>query len=140
MSRAVFKVGEQKIFFQKIRSASQLNNEKLGKMIGISGRSFLDWCNEKTLPKLESLKLLAEKFQVPEPKTIEIREEFWSGRIHGKSAALACIAKHGPPGTTEGRKKGGRNSQANRRQNPTYYKSLGCIVQNSFRKPKKMST
>ncbi len=137
MSRAIFKAGEQKTFFQNIKNASRLSNAGLGKLVGISGRSYQDWSSERTYPKVACLQLLAEKFEVPIPKNIEIREEFWSGRINGRKAALARLAKYGPPGTTDGRRKGGKNSQENRRKNPAHYKALGCNVQNSFTNPKK---
>jgi hypothetical protein len=114
--RLVFEVGDQVRFFRKIKKVSGLSNNVLGSLVGVSGRSFGDWVNGKIL---------------------EEREEFWSGRINGRKAALERLRVYGPPGTPEGRSKGGLVSWQRRRENPDVYRKQGCIVGNEFNKPKK---
>ena len=55
MSRLVFVKGEQRKFLQKVGCVLGLGSDELGKIVGISGRSFRDWVSEKVLGKKESL-------------------------------------------------------------------------------------
>jgi len=135
--RWVFADDDQVSFFKEIKEKSGLSNEVLGSFIGVSGRSFGDWVNRKTLPSKEGVLRLGQKFKIMVPKILEEREEFWSGRIHGRKAALKRLKIYGPPGTPEGRRKGGLVSWQRRRENPDVYRKLGCIVGNKFIKPKK---
>ena len=43
MSRLVFVKGEQRKFLQKVGCVLGLGSDELGKIVGISGRSFRDW-------------------------------------------------------------------------------------------------
>jgi hypothetical protein len=135
VSRLLFNKDQQIEYFKELKNGSHLTSDKLGEFIGISGRSFRDWMSGKTLPTNEGVKKLSKKFNILPPKIIEIRSENWSGSFNGRNAALARIKKHGPPGTKDGRKKGGKISQLRRRENPELYKKMGCIVRNNFNEP-----
>lgn len=135
MSRVVLIKDHQKHFFQKIKEKSKLSSSDLGKIVGISGRSYRDWVNAKTLPTLSGISKLSQDFNVLLPKIIETREENWSGRVNGSKAVKTRNQKYMSFGTDEGRKKSGMVSQLNRREKPDYYKKLGCIVANRFRTP-----
>jgi len=137
--RLVFNFNDQIRFFREVKQKSGKSSKELGKLIGISGRSLNDWINGKICPVKKSMIVLGERFGVELPEILEEREEFWSGRVNGRKAALKRLEIYGPPGTEEGRKKGGLVSQRRRRERPKYYKNLGCVVRNEFKKPRKSS-
>lgn len=135
--RILLSKSDQIYFFKQIKLASGLNREALGRLVGISGRSFSDWTNAKTLPTKHGLTLLSREFSIEIPRILSVREEWWSGRLNGRNAALAKYKKYGYFGQLKGvdRSRGGFTSQQNRKHQPEYYKSIGCIVPNTFRNP-----
>jgi len=137
--RLVFEKSDQIEFFRQVKEKSGLNRDGLGILVGVVGRSYSDWARGKLLPKEDSVMFLSQKFSVPVPKIIEIREEWWGGRVNGRSAALVGLAKYGIPGSLESRRRGGIISQQKRRENPNYYRNLGCLVANNFVLPRRSS-
>lgn len=137
MARLVFETGRQKAFFNEVRVSLDIGYDEIARKIDISGRSLRDWVYEKILGNKEKLVKLSELSGVSLPEILEEREEWWSGRVHGRKAALIRLKKYGIPGSIETRRKGGLISQINRRNNPEYYRSLGCNVANKFQKPNK---
>lgn len=140
MVRLLMNMGEQTKFFRQVAGELGLSSVSIGKLLGISGRSYRDWVNGKVLPRKESVNLLHKLSGVAVPKIIEEREEWWSGRINGKSAGIARVLKHGSPGTPEGRRKGGRVSQLRRKEAPDIYRKMGCKVANDFITPRHSCT
>jgi len=137
--RLVFERNDQIDFFRQVKEKSGLRRSVLGKLVGVVGRSYSDWANGRIIPKEIGVRFLSLKFGVPIPKIIETREEWWSGRVNGRRAALIGYEKFGVPGSLESRKRGGVISQQRRRERPEYYRNLGCLVANSYRSPKKSS-
>lgn len=135
--RLVFEKQDQIEFFKRVREQSHWNRDALGALVGIVGRNYGDWTRAKLLPTKAGVEILSNKFSIPVPKILEIREEWWSGRAHGRDGAIARMKLYGPPGTPEGRKKGGLISQQRRRENPEYYRSLGCLIRKNYKFPKK---
>lgn len=135
MPRLVFAPGDLRQFIKSARTATTKNREKLAKELGISGRTLADWQREKFLPNQSILIKLSKLTNTPLPTPIEIRENWWSGRVNGSKGAKARFKKHGCSFTIEQRKKGGRNSQRNRKNNPSYYSQLGCPIPRSFTFP-----
>lgn len=107
--------------------------------MGIVGRSYGDWARGKQLPTKEGVKILSDKFEIPIPRVLEEREEWWSGRVNGKEAARIKFEKYGYYGklTSKDRAKGGRATQKKLSQNPEYYRSLGLKVKNNFTVPER---
>ena len=132
MTRVIFAKDQHLYFFQEVKKKSKLSNYKLGELVGISGRSYCDWASGKTLPTLSGVKILSSKFDLTFPIIQEEREEHWSGRINGRSAAIARFKKCGPVATKAGSKKGGLVSQKNRRDNLEHYREIGCKVKKIF--------
>lgn len=139
MARLVFRKGQQREFLLRVKKSIGYTSDEIGSLLGITGRSFRDWLSEKTLGEEEGLKKLSRISGVELPKIVEKRDEFWSARKYARKGALARLAKYGPPGTPEGRSKGGRVSQQRRRENPEYYRKLGCSIPNTFKFPHKES-
>jgi len=114
-----------------------VNSDYLGIIVNISGRSFRDWINERTLGEKNKLVYLSKISGILLPDVVDEREEWWSGKINGRSGALARMKLYGPPGVGWGRKKGGQISQLRRRENPEKYRVLGCNVSRQFKLPRK---
>jgi len=136
MSRLVFGVGEQNRFLKNVGSVLKADSDDLGRIVGISGRSFRDWINEKTLGIKDKMLKLSEMSGIKLPVIIDEREEWWSGRINGESGALARMKIYGPPGNSWGRRKGGIVSQQKRKEYPDYYRQLGCPIPRDFNCPR----
>lgn len=139
MARLVFCKGEQRRFLIEVEKSLGLNSDKLADVVEISGRSFRDWINEKTLGVKEKMLKLSIVSGIKLPEIIEEREEWWSGRVNGRSGAIARMKIYGPPGNYLGRSKGGTNSQIKRKENPDYYRALGCPIPRSFHLPTRSS-
>src|SRR3972149_7219038 len=122
MGRIVFKQSEFEKFILKVKSSRNLNWDNLGKLVGLTGRTLRDWKRGVLLPSEQKVKKLERLSGIEAPKPIEIRKEFWSGSVYGRAAAIARMKKYGPPGTAEGRCKGGMVSQQRRKENPEYYR------------------
>lgn len=141
MTRLVFQLVDQISFFKEIKEVSGLDRDALGKMVGIGGRQYGDWARGKFLPQEEAVSALSKKFNVVVPHIVEKREEWWSGRINGRRAALVKYRKYGYFGrlTREDRSRGGVECQRRIKANPDYYRSLGLRVRNVFKSPEKSS-
>lgn len=137
MARLVFTYDDQIEFFRKVKEVAHQSNDEIAKIIGLSGRSYRDWVSARTLPRQTETEILSKRYNVQLPQIQELREEHWSGRIFGSSAARIKLNTYGPPGTSEGRKRGGQVSQRRRKENPDYYRQLGCKVPNNFSIPAK---
>ncbi len=137
MVRVVFDRGKQGEFLRQVGDVFGYTSDKLGKLVGISGRSFRDWISERTIGEKVALEKLGRVSGVPLPKILEERKEYWSARKYARKGALVRLKKYGPPGTPEGRRKGGRVSQQRRRENPEFYKALGVKLRNEFTYPEK---
>jgi len=132
----VFKKPEVKRYILEVKRCLGLSWDDLGKDVSLSSRTLRDWKNGLLLPSKQKVELLEKLSGLKAPNPIEVRGEFWSGSVYGHKAALARIKKHGPPGTPEGRRKGGVISQKLRKKNPEYYRRLGCLVRKEFIKLK----
>ena len=137
MPRIVFSPNKQKEFIEQVILKTNLNIPTLANILQISPRTLRDWKREKYLGEKTKLETLSKISHIPLPPIKEIKEDYWSAKQYAKQGALTRIKIYGPPGTPEGRRKGGINSQKKRNNNPTYYKSLGCIVKNQFKFPQK---
>lgn len=135
MSRLVLNKMEQREFLMGVCEVLGINTERAGKLVGICGRNYRDWINGKLLPRKDAVMKLSEMSGIPIPKVIEEREEWWSGRVNGRTGGLKMIKKYGVTFTDDDRVKGGHISQLRRLQNPDYYRKLGCSVPNIFRTP-----
>lgn len=66
------------------------------------------------------------------PQDITIVSDFWYVTKGARKGALRRMELYGPPGTAEGRKKGGIISQLKRKENPEKYRLLGCKIRKEF--------
>lgn len=109
--------------------------EEIAIKVGVSGRTLRDWQREALLGKKEALSKLSSLSGIPLPPVIKEREEWWNTRAWSKKASNVRMKIYGPPGTPEGRSKGGKISQLRRTLYPELYRGTGVIVKNSFLYP-----
>lgn len=132
MSRVIFKNNNQREFLQGVKRVNRLNDEQFGELCKVSPRTIRDWMNGKYNISGHALKSITKKFSIPLPKNIEFVGDYWYCIKGARKGALRRNELYGPPGTPEGRRKGGVNSQLRRKQNPEKYKALHCYVQKEF--------
>jgi len=121
MSRVVVKKGGQRGFMEKVKYESCLTWDKLAKVVNLSSRTLRDWRREVLKMNYEKAKILSEFTKVSLPNIEKILPEYWSVPKAAKAGGLARLKIYGPPGTPEGRSKGGKRSQELRRLYPERY-------------------
>lgn len=133
MPRIIFKDHNQTEFLSKIKLLSGLSTAELSVFCGVSARTFRDWLRGKFSISERALLALTNKFSLSLPQNIEVVGDFWYTAKGARKGALRRLELYGPPGTQEGRKKGGIISQLRRKANPDYYKLLGCNLRKDFK-------
>jgi transcriptional regulator with XRE-family HTH domain len=135
MQRVVLTKKDREKFFNDLLKKT-VNLNIIAPQYGISGRTLRDWRRGKFLPTLDILEKIAKDFNIKLPP-FKTRPQYWYAVKGAKRGALKRMELYGPPGTTEGRRKGGLVSQQKRRENPEYYKKRGCILAKNFKNLKK---
>lgn len=131
MTRAIFEKDQLSQFLDKCQYATKLSLPQLAKIISVERHTLNDWRRERLLPNLEKIRELSDVIHIPLPKIVETKQENWA-------SSAAAIHRHQIYGCTlthADRVKAGTNSQQRRRENPTYYASLGCNVAKTFALP-----
>lgn len=133
MPRIIFKNNDQNQFLISIKNFSGLNTDKLALLCSVSPRTFRDWLRGKYSITYEALDSLTNRFSIQMPKDIVVVDNYWYAIKGARKGALKRMQLYGPPGTPEGRSKGGLISQARRRENPEKYNLLGCNNKKDFK-------
>lgn len=135
MSRVEFPKGKQKEWLLKIISNNEATENELAKICKVSTRTIRDWKREKYKISGKTLYQLSKKYNTKIPSYTKNIPDYWYSQKGAKLGALRRMELYGPPGTPEGRKKGGRNSQRNRKLHPELYPY--CIAEKDFIMPEK---
>lgn len=134
MARIQFQEGEQSKLFFVTRKITKLSWNELAKKLSVHTRTLLDWRKEKyTLSQsiLNDLTALTgQKLTIPKHK---ILPDYWHIPAAAQKGGRALANLYGGPGTPDGRKKGGKNSQIARRLNPELY--ANCNVRKKIAIP-----
>lgn len=130
--RYKFKTGAQKNFLNSVKEKLGFSWEDIASGFGLSGRTLRDWRNETLLGQKEVLISLSKKTRIPLPPIVEEKEEWWSAKSWSARANVIRMKIYGPPGTPEGRSKGGKVSQLRRRLYPEKYAGTGVILRKKF--------
>lgn len=133
MARVIFKDNNQVQFLQHIKLISGLTTNELSILCGVVPRSLRDWLRGKHSISEKALLTLISKFSLPIPNNIEIVDDFWYVTKGARKGALKRLKLYGPPGTPEGRIRGGIMSQLRRREDPEKYRLLGCNLRKAFK-------
>ncbi|MDP2641285.1 MAG: LAGLIDADG family homing endonuclease [Candidatus Yanofskybacteria bacterium] len=135
MSRIKFGKGAQTRFLFASRACLGLRWSEFAAKLEAHPRCLSDWRREKcTLPESvfgRLLNLTGEKVQIPPHKTLP---DFWSIEKAARKGGQAVAAKYGGPGTPEGRRKGGTNSQIQRKLHPDLYQH--CNLRKEITRPR----
>lgn len=137
MGRVVFPKGKQTIWINQILKKTKLSINDLAKICKVSSRTIRDWRREKFTISEDTLLQLNKKFNITIPSRIKYLKDYWYVIKGAKKGALKRMELYGPPGTLEGRRKGGIISQLRREQHPELYPN--CISKKKFIEPKKSS-
>ncbi|MBI2590958.1 MAG: helix-turn-helix transcriptional regulator [Candidatus Blackburnbacteria bacterium] len=132
MPRLIFPLNTQVEFFKSIRESSGLSANELAGFCKVSPRTIRDWSRAKFTPSELAVLFLSKKFSVELPIGVKVVDDFWYGLKGSRKGALRRMELYGPPGTPEGRHKGGIISQLKRKQNPKKYRLLNCNLRKKF--------
>ncbi len=136
MARVKFKGGRQREFLDCIGNYFCYDWSKIAKICNICDRTLRDWRREKYNMSYEALLKLHKISNIFIPKMVEILPEYWSAKKFAYKGALRRYQIYGNPGTPEGRRKGGINSQRLFRLNPEYATRLGVKTRKTVNKPR----
>lgn len=133
MPRIIFKKGKQSQFLNELKQYSELNIDQLALLCSVSPRTFRDWVRGKYSISEGALLALNNKLKIEIPEDIKVVDDYWYVTEGAKKGGLRRMELYGPPGTKEGRRKGGINSQLRRRENPEKYRLLSCNLRKEFK-------
>lgn len=132
MGRVVFQQSEQAKWINDLLKSRKTDIHQLAILCGVSTRTVRDWRREKYTISEIALNRLIQSYNFPIPQNINLVSDYWYVTKGAKKGALKRLLLYGPPGTTEGRKRGGEISQQRRRDNPEKYRLLGCNVRKTY--------
>ena len=135
VSRYVFTKGDQNKFLEKVKYKLASSWSDIASEVGVSGRTLRDWKREVLLGNKDVLLELSKLSGVLLPIIIEEKEEWWNTKAWSTKASKIRMRIYGPPGTPEGRSKGGKMSQLRRAANPEIYKDSLILFKNRFNYP-----
>lgn len=103
-------------FIKQVQNKLGLNSNKLGKLLGLSGRTIRDWKREKFKPTKEHIFKMSEVSGVEVPK-YDVLPPYWNNSNSAKLAGKRTYELYGLLGTKETRSKGGKSSWLKRKNN-----------------------
>ncbi len=110
--RARFPAGQQRAFLEGVLRLTGTDIDDLATRIGVCARTVSDWRRERWQMNDQSLKRLCRLEKLPTPAQITLLPEHWSVKKAARLGGLRHVALYGPPGTLEGRRRGGLAAQA----------------------------
>ena len=110
--RVRFSGGGQRSFLERIQQRTGTSASVLAEQLGVCARTVCDWRRERWQLTDVALEKLCELAQLPRPNGIELLPEYWSVQKASRLGGLRHVALYGPPGTPEGRRRGGLAAQA----------------------------
>ncbi|MFH0937072.1 MAG: hypothetical protein V1808_02170 [Candidatus Daviesbacteria bacterium] len=121
MDWLLFPEGGLRGFIEYVQEKSGLNFVGLAKLIEVSSRTLRDWKREKYRPSKDSIFKLSQLsgVKLPTYKVVSQQEHMNQIAVTGGRRRLEL---YGPPGTKEGRSKGGTTSWIRRKNDPELWK------------------
>ena len=136
MSRVDGLDGTQRLLIEQVLRRGPSVAE-LATLCGVHPRTFRDWRREKHRMSYESLQRSYRSTGFSLPSNVRVLPEFWHIREAARLGGQRRAKLYGPPGTLEGRRKGGRISCERFRANPQLAKALGFIVRKRIKQPRR---
>jgi len=94
--RILFSKGEQRKFIERI--ISKISVDKAAKLCNLSERTIRDWRREKFLIDKKAVSKLCKKVNIPFPKNIKEKDDYWYTKNSCYLGAMACFKKYGNVG------------------------------------------
>lgn len=104
-----------KRYLKEVTTATGMKTNGLAVKAGVCSRTLRDWTRGKYHPNEEALMKLKRISGVPLPKYKKL-SEYWYVNKAAELGGLKTMSLYGPPGTPEGRSKGGRVSWLRRKK------------------------
>ena len=139
MPRVKFLKGKQSYFLNRIRVSRNIEWLDIAKTCRAQMRTLFDWRRNKYQMGYENLIRLSRKYNLSIPKGIEILPDTWNIKNAARLGALRRNELYGPPGTLEGRRKGGLTTWRRYRLNPRKFEGTGFNGPKEINYPKKSS-
>ena len=117
----------RKIYFQNLKSSTNLTWSEIANKLGVNNRMFFSWrSGEYTVP-LGVCGRIEKIFRVELPPSYKKLNFYWHTKEAGRKGAIKRNSIYGNPGTREGRRKGGLNSLISPKLKKTNFKFLKPI-------------
>lgn len=121
MDWLLFPKNELKKFIEQSQKKLGLSTDEIGKLLNISERTLRDWKKEKHRPSKNVILKLSNLSGVKLPSYQTITQSQHLNQLAKKGGKRRCEL-YGPPGTKEGRSKGGKESWLKRQNDPDLWK------------------
>lgn len=135
MSRVLFPKGRQGDWFLFLLKKKGASLSKLSLLAGVTDRTMQEWIKGNFTVPVNVLEKISLKYGQVIPKEVQIVSDYWYVKKGAQLGGNRRVELFGIPATPEGRKKGGRVSQLNRRLFPDKY--LNCNLRKVFSDPDK---
>lgn len=139
MSRVKFLKCKQSNFLNRIKANYNLGWPDVAGACGVHTRTLFDWRRNKYQMGYDNLLRLSKKYNLPIPKRIKILPDTWNIKNATRLGALRRNELYGPPGTPEGRRKGGLVSALKFRNDPEFSKKVSFKLRKHIIYPQKSS-
>lgn len=104
--RILFPEGEQISFLAKVSDSLGIRDSELAALVGVHRRTFNDWRRGRFLMPLAAAREFSRRSDVPLPRQVEVRDQYWYTREGAKAGWLAVRKKYGRvPGNETYRRK-----------------------------------
>lgn len=133
VGRILFPKGQQSRWISEILHKYQISIDHLANICGLSSRTIRDWRKEKFTVSEAALLRIINKFNINYPLDIKQLSDYWYVIKGSKLGAKKRLELYGPPGTPEGRRKGGKISQQRRKMFPDLYRN--CVKRKIYIMP-----
>ena len=110
--RVRFPAGQQRAFLEEVQRVTGTKAADLASRIGVCARTVRDWRRERWQMDDRSLDRLCRVAKVSRPSQVTLLPEHWIIPQAAKLGGIRRAALYGPPGTSEGCRRGGLASQA----------------------------
>ncbi len=132
MGRVTFPKGLQSKFINILLEENKINSSMLASICNVSERTIRNWKREKFTLSEKALFQIQKNFKISPPKGTKNVSDYWYAQKGALKGGLKRLALYGPPGTPEGRRKGGKISQFRRKLNPEQYLNCNNIIDYKF--------
>ncbi len=117
VDRLSFRNGELRSFIEQVQDVIGVETDKLGILLGLSGRTIRDWKREKFKPSKDYILKMSQLSGIKLPE-YKILPAYWSNPKSAKLAGKRTYQLYGLLGTKESRSKGGEISWLKRKNDP----------------------